>query len=374
LRPVYSLGGDLAFAGGRGRAAAVEACRQSRPQPGELVLPRSDGEMRLPYHAIDDGLSPPERLRRVARDALAEAGLADAARQRCGVFVGTSSNDIGPQESAQAQARSRGEPVLMLPQPYQGKLAESLALDLGLSGPCVCFGTACSASANALLYATWMIREGLLDHAVVVGLEWRNQLTPLGFNSMLLVARDGCRPFDAKRNGIVLGEAVAVAVLGADKPDRAAWQLAGGATLCDVSHPTQPSATRIADTLRQALDDAGSSMSDISAIKAHGTGTPGNDLSEGHALRAVFGDVPPPFTSIKPLFGHTLGACGVVETLATLACLDAGFFPGTAGFLEPDAEIGLAPLTKSRELPRGPVLLNFFGFGGNNCCLVARPC
>jgi 3-oxoacyl-(acyl-carrier-protein) synthase len=243
-----------------------------------------------------------------------------------------------------------------------------------LSGPCFSFGTACSASANALLYATWMIREGLLDHAVVVGLEWRNQLTPLGFNSMLLVARDGCRPFDAKRNGIVLGEAVAVAVLGAGKPAHAAWQLAGGATLCDVSHPTQPSSTRIADTLRQALDDAGASIADILAIKAHGTGTPGNDLSEGQALRAVFGDEPPPFTSIKPLFGHTLGACGVVETLATLACLDADFLPGTAGFREPDAEIGLTPLTQPRELSRAPVLLNFFGFGGNNCCLVARPC
>jgi 3-oxoacyl-[acyl-carrier-protein] synthase-1 len=373
VRPVYLLGGDLAFAGGRGRAAAVRLCREATPRPGSLVLPGAAGEVRMPYHAIDDGLAPPERLRQVALAALEDARLPEDARHASGLFIGTSSNDIGLQELAYTDARRRGEPAVVLAQIHSGAIAETLARELRSTGPRHTFGTACSAGANALLYATWMIREGLLDHAVVVGLEWRNQLTPRGFNTMLLIARDGCRPFDAKRNGIVLGEAVAVAVLGAERP-ASGWEIAGGATLCDISHPTQPSAARIADTLRQSLHDARVAAADIGAIKVHGTGTPGNDLSEGRALREVFGDAPPPFTSIKPLFGHTLGACGVVESLATLACLDEGFLPATGGFTEPDPDIGLSPLAQTRTAARTPVLLNFFGFGGNNCCLVARPC
>ncbi|MGH8456873.1 MAG: hypothetical protein ACRETE_07800, partial [Stenotrophobium sp.] len=193
-------------------------------------------------------------------------------------------------------------------------------------------------------------------------------------NSMLLIARDACRPFDAAREGIILGEAVAATVLSATPQRQPRWELSGGGTLCDAGHPTNPAPDKIAETIRLALADAQLRAGEIVAIKAHGTGTVSNDLGEGLGMRQVFGGQPPPFTSIKPVLGHTLGACGVLETLVAQACLDTGRLPATAGFRNMDTALGIAPLTRNAAIERGPVLLNFFGFGGNNCSLVMRPC
>src|SRR3546814_12919779 len=111
--------------------------------------------------------------------------------------------------------------------------------------------------------------------------------------------------------------------------DGAHWQLLGGASTCDTLHPTNPAPDKIATTMRMALADAGVHAGEITAIKAHGTATRANDLAEGLGLTLVFGEAPPPFTSLKPVLGHTLGACGAPETAASTAFLDHGFLPPT---------------------------------------------
>jgi 3-oxoacyl-(acyl-carrier-protein) synthase len=291
-------------------------------------------------------------------------------------MVGTSSGDMAAQERRYRKELNTDPAALPIRAPAFGSIADSLTQRLRIGGPRYTVSTACSAGANALLYAAWMIREGRADHALVVGAELRNDISLLGFSSMHLIASNGCRPFDADRTGIVLGEVLAVTVLGCEPPQRSGrlWRLHGGATLCDHSHPTSSSPEKIALTMQRALRDAGIDSADIRAIKTHGTGTASNDLNEALGLLRSFGPQAPPFTSIKPLLGHTLGACGVAETLAIQACLDRGLLPGTSGFRDTDPEIGIRPQTVPLSIEPGPVLLNYFGFGGNNCSLVIGPC
>lgn len=370
-RPVYLAAGDAQCAAGTSLAAIVEACLSPARVPPRQRLDTQIGAVELPYFAFPDQQPLMLRVQAVAQRAL--AGVAEAQRAAMGLFIGTSSSMLALQEQDYLRERAGVGPAVALRHPFVGETAETVARNLGVSGPRLTITTACSAGANALLYAAWMIREGALDRALVLGTEFHNRLSLLGFHSLLLVAPERCRPFDRDRAGVVLGEAAAALVLSSERPARG-WEVLGGGTLCDVSHPTSPAPQRIAHTLQLALDDAGLAPSAIGAIKAHGTGTGSNDLAEGLGIRHVFGDTPPPVTSIKPVFGHALGACGVLETLAFTGCLERGLVPATGGLAEPDPEIGLVPLRAPARFEPAPVLLSYFGFGGNNCSLVLRPC
>ena len=374
-RPVYFAGADLVSTHGDGIDAAARACLEGAVHRQTITLPNLEAGISLPFCGMTDARAPYEHLRSTVSTALAQSGINPRQRQRTGLFVGTSSGDIALHEQRYAEEAATTGIAIAIRHPYHGEMAQWLAREFRIEGPCFTFSTACSASANALLYASWMIRERRIDHALIVGVEFQNRVSLMGFNSMLLIARSGaCRPFDATREGIVLGEAIAATVLSARPESPPRWQLSGGASLCDAAHPTNPAPEQIARTIELALNDAGIVTGDVTAIKAHGTGTSSNDLGEGLGMRRAFDDRPPPFTSIKPVVGHTLGACGVVETLIMQRCLDQGQLPPTAGFVHPDPLLAIAPVTAIHAVAAGPVLLNFFGFGGNNCSLVMTPC
>lgn len=372
MRPVYLLGGDAISVAGRGVGAQARACIAHDTTASEIVFESPGGPGRLPYCRIADATG--DRLAElidVASTVLEHTVVQPRRRRRIGLFVGTSSGLISEHERAYASAHAVDQQVAPIHLPDQGRAASRLHAALALDGPSYTISTACSSAANALLYATWMVREGRIDDALVVGLEHENRLSQQGFYSLLLATRAQTRPFDLRRDGILLGECSAAALLSADRPKGgSAWRLRGGGTFCDTTHPTNPSPEKIAHTIRLALADAGVAPPGITAIKAHGTGTRANDLAEGLGLREVFGDQPPPFSSIKPVLGHTLGACGVLETLAFAAALDRGDIPATRNFEQPDPEIGIAPITTPQHWDGGAVLLNYFGFGGNNCALV----
>lgn len=372
MRPVYLLGGDAVSVAGRGLDAQARACITHDTVASEIAFESLGSPVRLPYCRIADAAG--DRLAELAdisRTALGHARAASADHRRVGLFVGTSSGLISEHERAYADACLTDTGTVPIHSPDQGRAATLLQAALGLVGPSYTISTACSSAANALLYATWMIREARLDAALVVGLEHENRLSQQGFHSLLLATRARTLPFDLRRDGILLGECSAAVVLSANRPaNGSVWRLRGGGTVCDTTHPTNPSAEKIALTIRQALADAAVTVPAITAIKAHGTGTRANDLAEGLGLREVFGDQPPPFSSIKPVLGHTLGACGVLETLAFAAALDRGSIPPTRNFAQADPEIGIAPITAAQRWDGGAVLLNYFGFGGNNCALV----
>ena len=375
-RPVYFSGAELISTHGMGVENAARACLQGMVKRQTVLLPNLETDISLPYCPMQDARTPYERLHAVVDAALTQSCINADQRRRCGVFLGTSSGDIGLHEQRYAkECDSSGAEAVAIRHPFHGDMAARLAHDFSLGGPVYTLSTACSASANALLYASWMIREGRIDHALVLGVELQNKISLMGFNSMMLIARSGVsRPFDLTREGIVLGEAIAATVLSAEPNQNTHWQLEGGANFCDASHPTNPAPEKIAETIRLALGDAQCTTNDITAIKAHGTGTSSNDLGEALGMRQVFGDQPPPFTSIKPVLGHTLGACGVLETLTIQRCLEQGQLPATVGFQQVDPNLGIAALSANQSLKPGPTLLNFFGFGGNNCSLVMTPC
>ncbi|WP_412480150.1 beta-ketoacyl synthase N-terminal-like domain-containing protein [Azonexus sp. IMCC34839] len=249
--------------------------------------------------------------------------------------------------------------------------ADELANWLGLSGSRTCFSNACVSGFSALDAAATLIAAGIIDDALVLGVELANASTLAGFASMELLSPDVCRPFDRQRNGLVLGEALAAVHLTAQP---GAWRIAGLSVGLDAYSTTgpDPQGGPIAAAAVHCLKTAKTEPADIQLIKLQAAGSPGTDLAEANALRQVFGDALPPLVSLKPYLGHTLGASGIAELSALLACLDAGFIPGTPGFSEIDPDIGLSPTLSVEPRHIDRLLLNLIGFGGGLANLVVE--
>jgi 3-oxoacyl-(acyl-carrier-protein) synthase len=252
--------------------------------------------------------------------------------------------------------------------------ASLLTSRFDLRGPVLTLTTGCSSSANALLVASEMLARGEAKRAIVVGAEGLSAVTLSGFEALMLLDAQGCRPFDRDREGLQLGEAVAVLILEATAAAGSDPLILGGANLCDTHHLTSasPDGSVMQEVMAQALAQAQVTAADIVAVKAHGTGSIDSDRAEANALRGLFGPSLPPVVGLKGYLGHTLGACGALETLALIACAGAGFIPATAGFSNADPELGVEPLRAPISARPGPYLLNFFGFGGNYTSLVAE--
>ena len=397
---------------GAGVSAAVAGMRERRTGITPLTLFDVPFRDRVRVNQFDHSPFPPGEagalpvIESVVREALAEAGLALHDLRDAALVIGTS----GFLFAAEAEHRlpgprpDSGAPALRAP----GYLTQQLADRMGIRGPVLTLSTACSSSANALLVAADFLRRGDVARALVIGVEGLSAITLNGFQSLMLLDPDGCRPFDARRRGMQLGEAVAAVLLEAEpnpspgasllggrsrhpamgmdaqvpraqdaqeRPSRdTGASLLGGANLCDIHHVTSasPDGSAMRAVMELALADARLSVEDIVLIKAHGTGSPDNDAAEAAAMRALWGERPPPFTAIKRYLGHTLGACGVVELAALLGCLRTGFVPPAAGFEQSDPELRLTPLTDARAAAPGPVLFNFFGFGGNYASYVVQ--
>ena len=252
-----------------------------------------------------------------------------------------------------------------------------------MRGPVQTLSTGCSASANALLLASEMLSRQKLRRVIVVGAEGLSAVTLAGFDSLMLLDPHGCRPFDRDRSGVQLGEAVAALLLEADQDPSAGARsdgsagtarLIAGANQCDTHHLTSasPDGSVMAAVMREALTKARLATQDMVAIKAHGTGSVDSDAAEANAIKAVFGAAPPPILAFKRYLGHTLGACGALETVALTSCFNAGFMPPAAGYCHRDPRLDIAPLASTIAAQPGHYLLNFFGFGGNYTSLVLR--
>ncbi len=253
--------------------------------------------------------------------------------------------------------------------------SDLIAAHLQMRGTVLTLSTGCSSSANALLVATEMLQRGHARRALVVGAEGLSAVTLSGFASLMLLDPEGCRPFDRHRAGLQIGEGIAALMLEAleaHAEGQRGARICGGANLCDTHHLTSasPDGRVMHEVMLQAMSRAGARPVDIVAVKAHGTGSVDSDRAEGSALRSVFGDALPPVVGLKRFLGHTLGACGAVETTALIGCLQHGFVPPTAGFSVLDPEISVAPNRTQLPASEGFYLLNFFGFGGNYTSLV----
>lgn len=378
------LGTGLRTRLGRGlpaHAAALRAADASRNAlPARVHFDLDEGAVEVPYALA----APLDRsgdlkarfndlLEGVIADALDEAGLSPAERARTAVYIGTSSADIGLMEDAYARdlvVNPDAQPPAW--RCSMDNLTPGLRDSFGLGPHGAAVNTACTAGANALIYADAAIRLGQVEHALVIGAEVFNATTALGFHSLELLTTSAMRPFDKRRDGLILGEACAALVLG-PAGDAAGMRFLGGATLSDTHSisAANPDGSTIADVVRLALARAGVAADDITAIKAHATASLLNDEGEAAGLRRVF-DQTPPIAALKPYIGHTFGASGLAELLMLKACLDAGFWPANPGVAADASELGVALNQSPIEMHSATLLLNQFGFGGNNSCLVVK--
>ncbi len=255
--------------------------------------------------------------------------------------------------------------------------ANVIARHFGMRGPTFAVSTGCSSSANALLTATEMLQRGHARRALVVGAEGVSAVTLAGFDALQLLDPAGCRPFDRDRNGLQLGEAVCALLLDTGEPSTSRAIIRGGANVCDTHHlsAASPDGAIMRAVMVEALAEARIDARAVIAIKAHGTGSIDSDRAEAAAIKAIFADgiaLRTPVIGLKHYVGHTLGACGALETAAMIGCFEAGFLPATAGFVHRDPQLDLAPTGAAEPARAGCYLLNFFGFGGNYTSIVVE--
>lgn len=298
--------------------------------------------------------------------------------QRIGVIIGTSTSSIGQTEAAYRNLDENGFFEARFQQPevhnmHSPGLFVSAATEV--SGPSITISTACSSSAKVFATAHRWIRHGLVDAAVVGGVDSLCLNTLYGFNSLQLVSTNLCRPFDRRRDGINLGEAAAFAlVCRPELAPEAKIRLLGYGESADayhMSHP-HPEGRGAIMAMKQALDSAGLEPGDIDYVNLHGTGTLANDAIEALALSKVFSDAPekPLASSTKGWTGHTLGAAGMIEAVITFEAMARGQAPGTLNSDQVDEDLPYAVMGDNQSVRITHALSNSFGFGGSNATLA----
>ena len=248
---------------------------------------------------------------------------------------------------------------------------QRIARHCGIGGYTATVSTACSSAANAIVTGALLLGSGMADYVVAGGTDALCRFTLNGFNSLSVLDREPCRPFDATRAGLNLGEGAGYLVLTHERPGmRTYCRLAGYANANDAHHQTASSQTGEGAYRTMAGALAQSGLRRVDYINVHGTATPNNDLTEGTALRRLFGGQVPPFSSTKGYTGHALAAAGGIEAVLAVLAITHGLRYGNPGFGEPIPELGLYRVARTQEAAVRSVLSNSFGFGGNCCSLI----
>ena len=321
-----------------------------------------------------------------ARSALAESGLPAAAElgPRAAVIVGCASGSITSIEesyNALGTAHSRRLHPQTVPRNMPNGPAAHLSLAFGARGPSLVVNTACASGATAVALGTYLIRAGLVDMALVGGTEaCLSEGCLRGWEALRVLAPDTCRPFSLGRQGLVLGEGSGILLIESLDHARARGapvfgEIAGVSMNSDSYHLLNPSATGQSATMTACLLDAGLSTEEFGYINAHGTATAQNDVTETRAIRTVFSEHADRLlvSSTKSMHGHTLGAAGAIEMLATLDALNHRYAPPTMNFAEADPECDLNyVVNQAQEMNTDTALSNSFGFGGHNAVLALR--
>lgn len=244
----------------------------------------------------------------------------------------------------------------------------------GIKGFSTTINTACSSSANAIMLGARLIRSGRLKRVIVGGSDSLAKYTVNGFNSLMILSSEPCKPFDKDRQGLTLGEAAAYLVIEGESTiggrDKLA-EIKGFGNANDAFHPSATSDEAFGPRLamEKALRSAQLKASEIDYINAHGTGTPNNDITEEYAFNELFEKIPP-FSSTKSFTGHTLAAAGSVEAIFSILSLQEQEAYPSLRCLSPIEDFGVAPLEKVTPMEIKHIISNSFGFGGNCTSLI----
>ncbi len=394
MTPLYFGHATLVSSIGRGKQAHLTALqeRQSGLRPCDF-----EGRRLPTYMGMVDGLEEVSlisslnhftcRNNRLALLGLQQDGfedqIAEARRQygaqRIGVLIGTSTSGILETEHAYQQTdHETGRlPAAFIPRGRYTQDSFSVAHFvreyLQLTGPAAVISTACSSSAKVFAAASRYIETGLCEAVVVGGVDSLCLTTLYGFSALQLTAPGPCRPCDAHREGLTIGEAAAFVFLekAPRNGNRQTTAFLGYGESSDAYHMSHPHPTGQGAILAMeaSLKSSSLSPSDIDYIHMHGTATVANDQTEDRSIAAIFQDKTP-CSSTKGWTGHTLGAAGAVAVVLGDLCLQHGFLPGCLNTSTVDPTFSSQVLLQNQEQPIQHIMSNFFGFGGNNCTLI----
>ena len=391
MKPILITGTGVVSAIGLGKAETLSALLENRSGVGPLVYLKTEhkefpvGEVKMTDEEMAERLGIPKgavttRTALMGMLALGEA-LEDAALTpdmlpKVGFISGTTVGGMDMSEQfyldyVNGEAHSEYISVHDC-----GSCSEMTANHFGKFAFATTLSTACSSAANAIILGANMIRCGEADIVVVGGSECITKFHLNGFNSLMILDTEPCRPFDATRHGLNLGEGAAYLVLESEESAKhrgvkAQAVLSGYGNACDAFHQTasSPDGEGAYRAMKEALQVAGLQTSDIDYINAHGTGTPNNDASESQAMKRLFGENVPPVSSTKPFTGHTTSASGSIEAVFCIMALQHGFLPVNLNWSQP-MEDGVIPVSQPTQKELRHVLCNAFGFGGNDSSLL----
>ncbi|HEU4663737.1 MAG TPA: beta-ketoacyl-ACP synthase [Dokdonella sp.] len=371
---------------GRGRRAHVDALRARRSglrgndftaAPLACAIGRVAGLEDLPLPAAY--AEHDSRNNRLAWLGLGADGFLDAARgaierhgaDRVALLVGTSTASIGATEQAFRTLEDGHFPAALASPALHTPHSLGLFLEhvFGTRGPCSTTATACSSSAKIFAQGERLIRLGIVDAAILAGVDTLCGSVLFGFNALELVSPEPCRPFDVARRGISIGEAAGFALL--ERDGARAPRLLGYGESSDAHHMSTPHPQGVGArlALADACARAGIDTRDVDYVNLHGTATPKNDEVEGALLADAFAPTVRA-SSTKGWTGHTLGAAGIVEAVITLLAIEHAFVPGTLNTDTPEPRCASRLALANEERGVRVALSHSFGFGGNNCTLA----
>ena len=321
-----------------------------------------------------------------ATEALEQSGRPAADPSRIGTIFGTGVGGIHTLEEQIVVRLDKGErrvSPFLVPMMMANAPGANVSMRFDLRGPNETISTACAAGTHALGYAARLISWGLADAVVAGGTEYAGTPTSLAsFGNMTALSSTGTsRPFDAERDGFVMGEGAAVMVLeeweaATSRGATIIGEILGAASNADAHHITAPSPGGVGaiQCMQLALTDAGLEPAEIRQVNSHGTSTPLNDAAEAAAVSEVFGERAVPVVSTKGVTGHALGAAGALEAAAVLLSMEHRLIPPTANTTNVDPEMTVDVVTGSaRPWEPGPTMSNNFGFGGHNGSIIIGP-
>ena len=382
--PVAITGLGCICAAGSDLDSCMEALYSGRRGPAAPLRFTSSHPTRYPVFEVPGFQEPPELLRtsalalHAAREALADAGLAADSLNglRVGVCVGTTVGSAMNNEQFCRDYRAGLDPDLEpIERIMRSNPASVIAREFQCTGPRQTVVNACASGTDAVGLAASWIRGGICDLVIAGGADELGRITYNGFISLMITDESPCKPFDVNRKGLNLGEGAGMLVLEsaalcARRGARARSFLLGYGSACDAHHLTapKPDGEGLKAAIAEALSCCGTPAQAVSFVNAHGTGTPDNDRVESRVLADLLPGVP--FLSTKGYTGHTLGAAGAIEAVFTVACLERGKIPASAGFATPDPDLGGTPVTGCTEIAGTVALSESLAFGGNNSVIL----
>jgi 3-oxoacyl-[acyl-carrier-protein] synthase-1 len=313
-----------------------------------------------------------------ADEAVKNAQIDDIKEYRTGLISGTTVGGMDKSELFYKDLLETTNHIEYIETHDCGDSTERIADYIGVRDFVSTTSTACSSAANSMILGSRMIKNGMLDRVIAGGIESLTRYHMNGFNTLMILDKEPCKPFDENRGGLNLGEGAAFLVLESEElvkktGKKVLAELTGYGNSCEAFHQTAstPEGKGAYRAMKEALDRSGLKPEQIDYINAHGTGTDNNDLSEGRAIETLFGPNPPKVSSTKAYKGHTTSAAGGVEAvLSVLAIQNNMIFPNL-NFKDQMKELSFKPVTELLENVKvDHVLSNSFGFGGNNSALI----